>query len=81
VTRDDWRALLEAFLSDESDAETFQEEFLEAWKNANDDRTAIPDSIGDLFYAVESFDKEEEETETELRDEAQKALAQLAKNA
>jgi hypothetical protein len=80
MTGDDWRALLEAFLSDESDAESFHDDFLEAWKSARDERLRIPDAIEDLFFTVENFTPGEDD-ESELRDEAQKVLDVLKKSA
>jgi hypothetical protein len=77
VTNDDWRAMLEAFLSDESDTETFKEDFLEAWKAAKDEQLRVPKVIGDLFFTIEGFDLTDDDTD--LRDEAQKALDQLVK--
>jgi hypothetical protein len=79
MTNDDWRALLEAFLSDESDAETFHDDFLEAWKSARDERASIPDAIEELFFAVEGFTPGEDD-DSDLRDEAQKALDILKKS-
>jgi hypothetical protein len=77
VTNDDWRALLEAYLSDESDTETFKEDFLEAWKTAKDERARVPKLIGDLFFTIEGFDPADDDAD--LRDEAQKALDHLVK--
>jgi hypothetical protein len=77
VTNDDWRALLEAYLSDESDTETFKEDFLEAWKAAKEERSRVPKLIGDLFFSIEDFDPADDDTD--LRDEAQKALDHLVK--
>jgi hypothetical protein len=80
MTSDDWRALLEAFLADESDTETFHEEFLDAYKTARDEREAIPDPIEEFYFVVEGFTPGEDD-EDELRDEAQKALDILKKTA
>ncbi len=87
MTPTDWRALLEAYLSDESDTETFVDEFLEAWQSAKDDKSPIPAVIGDMFYTVKAFGPDKtagddaEPDEDELRDEAQRALEQLKANA
>ena len=77
MTKDDWRALIESYLTDESDAESFCEDFMEAWKDARDSKRRIPTSIEELFFAVENYDAEEEDTETELREEARKAREEL----
>jgi hypothetical protein len=80
MTKDDWRALLESFLADETDHESFHDDFLEAWKGARDERLPVPDVIGDLFFTVENFDPSEDDPD-ELRDEAEKALRKLNKDA
>jgi hypothetical protein len=80
MTTDDWRALLEAFLADETDAESFHDDFLEGWKSARDERKRIPDAIEDLFFTVESFTPGDDD-ESELRDEVQKVLDILNKSA
>jgi hypothetical protein len=79
MTSDDWRALLETFLADESDAETFKDEFLDAYKSAREERSRIPDVIEDLQFSVDGFDPTDDDTE--LRDEVQKALDILNKSA
>jgi hypothetical protein len=76
MTNDDWRALLESFLSDDTDTESFKEEFIEGWKAAREEGTKVPKVIGDLFYTIENFNTDEDD-ETDLRDEAQKAVAAL----
>ena len=48
VTKDDWQALLEDFLSDESDAETFKDQFIEAMKDARAEKARIPAVIEEL---------------------------------
>lgn len=80
MTKDDWRALLEGFLADDTDVETFHEEFMEAWKSAREDKETIPDVIEDLHYTIEQFDTAEDDPD-ELRDEAEKALRKLNKDA
>lgn len=79
MTRDDWRALLEAFLSDENDAATFKEEFIEAWDELQENSKRIPAPIEELYATVEAFDEAvvDADTETELRDEARRALEEL----
>lgn len=80
MTKDDWQALLEDYLSDESDTETFRDAFLEALKEARADKERIPDAIEELAYLVEPFNLEDDD-ESELRDEAEKVLKQLNKTA
>jgi hypothetical protein len=77
MTKDDWRALIENYLADESDADTFCEEFLEAWKDARDEKKRIPAAVEELYSAVEGYDADDEDTEIELREEARKALEEL----
>lgn len=79
MTRDDWRALLEAFLSDETDPATFKEEFIEAWDDLQENSKRIPGPIEELYATVEAFDEDvrDEDAETELRDEARRALEEL----
>jgi hypothetical protein len=79
MTRDDWRALIEAFLADESDAATFKEEFMEAWEEVAEGKTRVPPAVEELQSTVEAYDEtvEDEDAETELRDEARKALELL----
>ena len=80
MTNDDWRALLEDYLSDGSDTETFKDAIMEALKDARADKLRIPGVIDELGYMVEPFDLEDDD-ESELRDEAEKALKQLNKTA
>ena len=80
MTKDDWQALLEDYLSDESDTETFKDAFLEAFKEARADKERIPDVVEELHFMVENFDLEDDD-EAELRDEAEKVLKQLNKTA
>lgn len=80
MTKDDWQALLEDYLSDGSDTETFKDAFLEALKEARADKERIPDTVEELAFMVEAFDLEDDD-ESELRDEAEKVLKQLNKTA
>jgi hypothetical protein len=77
MTKDDWRALIENFLTDESDAETFCEEFLEAWKDAREEKKRVPTPIEELYSTVEGYDPEDDDSESELREEARKAHEEL----
>jgi hypothetical protein len=78
VTKDDWQALLEDYLSGESDAETFKDAFLEAMKDARSEKSRIPAAIEEFAFEVEPFDPEEDD-DSELRDEAEKVLEKLTK--
>ena len=75
----DWRSLIETFMSDEIDAETFKEDFLEAWRGAIEDKSKIPPVVEDLYTAIEAFSAGDDEAETELRDAAEQALELLKK--
>jgi Bacterial self-protective colicin-like immunity len=84
MNNEDWRALIEAFLSGENDVETFQEEFLEAWNETVDADAEFPAPIEELGETLDAFDAdadsgEETVTEAELRDKAREALDQLKK--
>jgi hypothetical protein len=75
----DWRSLIETFLSDELDAETFRDDFLEAWRTAHEEKSKIPDVVEDLYVAVEAFATDDAEADVELRDAAESALEHLKK--
>ena len=75
----DWRSLIETFLTDELDAETFRDDFIEAWRGAIEDKSKIPAVVEDLYTTVEAFSVGDDEAETELRDAAEQALELLKK--
>lgn len=80
MTKDDWQALLEDYLSGDSDVETFKEAFLEGMKDARAEKARIPAVVEEFSFELEPFDPEEDD-ESDLRDEAEKVLEKLNKSA
>ena len=80
MTKDDWQALLEDYLSGESDVATFRDAFMEAMKDARADKARIPAMIEEFAFEIEPFDPEEDE-EDDLHSEAEKVLEKLTKAA
>ena len=77
MTPADWQSLIETFLSDEIDAETFHDDFLEGWQAARDDRVKIPRAVETLHEIVEAYVADEDDTLAELREAAETALEKL----
>ena len=82
MTPGEWRALIEAYLDGRLSAEAFMRRFVDAWRSA---RGAIPRAIAAMQTTVEAFEAEvldagEEGavSDDELRQAAQRALANLA---
>ncbi len=80
MTKDDWQALLEDYLSGESDVETFKDAFLEAMKDARAEKARIPAAVEEFAFEIEPFDPQEDD-ESDVRDEAEKVLEKLTKSA
>jgi hypothetical protein len=80
VTKDDWQALFEDYLSGESDTETFKDAFLEAMKDARAEKLRIPASVEEFAFEIEPFDPKEDD-DSDIRDEAEKVLEKLTKAA
>jgi hypothetical protein len=81
VTSADWRALIEAYLDGRLSAEAFMRRFIEGWQAG----APLPRAIADLQVAVEAFESQVNEareegavSEDDLRQAAQRALANLA---
>jgi hypothetical protein len=83
MNNEDWRSLIEAFLSGESDLETFQEEFLEAWNETVDADGEFPEPVEEFGEVLDAFEDDDggegTVTEAELRERAREALDQLKK--
>ncbi len=80
MTKDDWQALFEDYLSGDSDIETFKDAFLEAMKEARAEKSRIPTSVEEFGFELEPFDPTEDD-ESDIRDEAEKVLEKLTKAA
>jgi hypothetical protein len=82
VTSGDWRALIEAYLDGRLSAEAFMRRFVDAWRSSAD---PIPRAVTALQPHVEAFEaavlEAQEEgavSDDELRQAAQRALANLS---
>ena len=76
MTKDDWQALFEDYLSGGSDVATFKETFMEAMKDARAEKVRVPALIEEFSYELEPFDPEEDD-EDDLHGEAEKVLENL----
>lgn len=80
---EDWRRLLQCFVSDSIGAAAFHDRFLEAWRTARDRADPEPQPIADLFYVVEAYCPDPslqgpyDATELELRAAAEQTLVRL----
>jgi Bacterial self-protective colicin-like immunity len=77
VTPADWRSLIEQYLTDDIDADSFKDDFLEAWKTALEEKSKIPAVVENLYTTVEAFSADGDDAETELREAAELALEEL----
>ncbi|MGE0828743.1 MAG: colicin immunity domain-containing protein [Hyphomonadaceae bacterium] len=79
----EWRALIEAYLDGRLSADAFERRFLDAWRDERDRHLPTHPAIETLFYVVEAFTQDQtnrneyDADETELRQAARIALAEL----